>query len=153
MRGLRAKDEEELAEILKVLANPIRIRILELCLRRERSSTELRRILGISKPLLISHVKKLTSLGLLVPRLVIDEKRGILRKYYRTGEWEVCVKREIERLATKVQKMKMEDFNTPHISSGSNSLNDHRRDTSQEAPRRSRHSRTCDIPTIPFHLS
>ncbi len=95
---LEVRSEEDLAELLKALANPVRIRILELCMRGERSSTELRRALGISKPLLISHIKKLTSLGLLESKLVLDEERGIVRKYYRTGNWEICVRKELEKL-------------------------------------------------------
>jgi len=47
----------------KVLSNPIRLKILALCIEKERSSRELREKLGISKPLLIVHLRKLISMG------------------------------------------------------------------------------------------
>ncbi len=82
---------EELAEVLKVLANPVRLKILALCLFEERSSRELREMLGISKPLLINHIKKLVNAKLLDVRVAFDEERMVVIKYYKTNEFKVVV--------------------------------------------------------------
>ena len=92
-------DEVNLAEsltgLLKVLASPIRLKILALCLFKERTSRELREKLKISKPLLISHLRKLVNMGLLEYRTELDEERMIVRKYYRTRNFEVCINSEV----------------------------------------------------------
>lgn len=88
------------AEIFKSLANPIRLKILALCLSKERTSKELREFLGISKPLLISHLRKLTNAGLLEYRVELDEKKMIVRKYYKTKNIDLClmeILKEIEK--------------------------------------------------------
>ncbi len=86
---------ERFAELLKVLANPIRLKILALCLSKERSGRELRESLGISKPLLIAHLRKLVEAGLLEYRTELDEERMIVRKYYRTRRFEICVNSDV----------------------------------------------------------
>jgi len=75
---------ERLAELFKALSNPIRLKILALCYTRERTSRELREVLGISKPLLIAHLRKLMELGLIEYRVVFDEERVVAMKVYRT---------------------------------------------------------------------
>ncbi len=85
---------EDLASVLKALANPTRLKILALCSSREVSSRELREALGISKPLLIAHIRILLRAGLLTYRVEVDEVRGVVRKYYRTTDFRVCVSRE-----------------------------------------------------------
>jgi len=89
------KFAEELAELLKILANPIRLKILALCLKKERNSRELRKILGISKPLLISHLRKLVNAGFLESRVEVDKDKIIVRKYYKTRDLEICVGKTI----------------------------------------------------------
>lgn len=86
---------EDLAELLKVLANPIRLKILALCLFKERTSRELREKLGLSKPLLISHLRKLVNMGLLEYRVEFDEERMVVRKYYKTRKFEVCINSKV----------------------------------------------------------
>ena len=90
-------------EVLKALANPVRLSILALCLKHERSSRELREILGISKPLLIAHLRRLVALGLLEYRVEFDEKRMIVKKYYKTRIKEICVDRGLlEEIAREI---------------------------------------------------
>ncbi|WP_461863022.1 ArsR/SmtB family transcription factor [Thermococcus sp.] len=79
------------ATIFKALSSPIRLKILALCLDGEKTSRELREKLGISKPLLISHLRKLISSGLLEYRVEFDERRMIVRKYYRTKNVDLCM--------------------------------------------------------------
>ncbi len=94
---------EEFASLLKVLANPVRLKILALCLREEKTSRELRRALGISKPLLIAHVKKLVLAGFLSCRAEFSEGRQV--KYYRTRKFEVCCGEEIlEDILKEIQR-------------------------------------------------
>ncbi len=89
---------EGVAKIFKALANPLRLKILALCLDRERSSRELREILGISKPLLIVHLKKLVELGLLEYYTELDTQRMIVRKFYRTNKnIRICLDEKILR--------------------------------------------------------
>ena len=92
-------DEVNLAEsltgLLKVLASPIRLKILALCLFKERTSRELRENLKISKTLLISHLRKLVNMGLLEYRTELDEERMIVREYYRTRNFGVCINSEV----------------------------------------------------------
>lgn len=90
---------QRIANILKVLANPVRLKILALCLVKERSSKELREILKISKPLLIAHLKKLLKYGLLEYRVEFDKQRMIIRKLYRTKKnLKICIDEELLRL-------------------------------------------------------
>jgi ArsR family transcriptional regulator len=89
-----SKSLEDLASVFKALANPTRLKILALCSPREVSSRELRDVLGISKPLLIAHLRILLRAGLLTYRVEVDEVRGVLRKYYRTADFRICVSKE-----------------------------------------------------------
>jgi len=83
-----------LSKLLSALSNPTRLKILALCAERERSSKELRELLGISKPLLIAHLKVLMRAGLIEFRAEIDEVKYIVRKYYRTKDFRICVGRD-----------------------------------------------------------
>jgi len=95
---------ERTVEMLKTLANPIRLKILALCLVKERSSREIREILGISKPLLIAHLRRLIKLGLLTYRKELDEDKMIIRKIYRTkDDITICIGRELlEKIAYEI---------------------------------------------------
>lgn len=84
-------DIQRLSETFKALSSPTRLRILVLCMEEEKTSRELREALGISKPLLISHLRKLLNAGLLEYRVELDEKRMIVRKYYRTRTDVPCI--------------------------------------------------------------
>ncbi len=88
-----------LSKLLSALSNPTRLKILALCAEKERSSKELREILGISKPLLIAHLKVLMKVGLIEFRAEIDEVKYIVRKYYRTKNFRICIsKNELLKL-------------------------------------------------------
>ena len=79
------------SKLLSILAHPARIKILALCAVRERSTTELREILGISKPLLIAHLRQLLNAGLLESRAELDTENYVVRKYYRTRKFSVVI--------------------------------------------------------------
>ncbi|MDK2384291.1 MAG: winged helix-turn-helix domain-containing protein [Candidatus Korarchaeota archaeon] len=79
---------------MKALSHPLRLRILALCSLRRRSNRELRSLLGVSKPLLILHLKELVKKGLLTVETEVDEERAIIRKYYRTADFDIHLNRE-----------------------------------------------------------
>ncbi len=83
-----------LSKILTALSHPTRLRILALCAVKERTAKELREELGISKPLLIAHLKQLINHGLLESRAEIDEHRYIVRKYYKTRKFKIEISDE-----------------------------------------------------------
>lgn len=96
---------ERFAGLLKVLANPIRLKILALCVSKERTSRELREELKISKPLLVAHLRKLVDAGLLEYRAELDEERMIVRKYYKTKPFEIYINPETLREILKNLKL------------------------------------------------
>ncbi|ACX72137.1 transcriptional regulator, ArsR family [Methanocaldococcus vulcanius M7] len=81
-----SEEIERSLKMFKALSHPTRLKILAMCLDKELSSKEIRRSLNISKPLLISHIKKLVDAELLECRIEFDRERSILRKYYKTKE-------------------------------------------------------------------
>ncbi|RLF77147.1 ArsR family transcriptional regulator [Thermococci archaeon] len=91
------------ADIFKALSSPIRLKILSLCLNDEKTSKQLRDALGISKPLLISHLRKLTNIGLLEYRVEFDEKRMIVRKYYKTKNIDLCMMEILEKIISEME--------------------------------------------------
>jgi len=84
---------ESLSSLMKALSNPLRLKILALCSLKRRSNRELRSMLGISKPLLILHLKELVRKGLLTVETEVDEERAIIRKYYRTADFDIHLNR------------------------------------------------------------
>jgi len=71
-------------EQLRVIADPLRIRILDTLISRALTVTQLGRQLGESPAKLHYHVRELERLGMV--RLVMTrEKEGILEKYYRAA--------------------------------------------------------------------
>ncbi len=85
---------EGLSTLMKAFSHPIRLKILALCAVKRRSNRELREILGISKPLLILHLKELTKRGLLTVETEIDEDRLIVRKFYKISNFEICLNKD-----------------------------------------------------------
>ncbi len=80
-----------LSRILSAMAHPTRLKILALCAEREMTRRELRDTLGISKPLLLAHLKILRNAGLVEDRAVIDEERFIVKRLCRTREFRICL--------------------------------------------------------------
>ena len=97
---------KELSLIFKVLANPIRLKILAYCLNTPQNSQALRKKLNISKPLLIAHLRKLINAGLLKYEVKIDEEHLIIRKFYKTADnINICLNRKVlELLKNRINK-------------------------------------------------
>ncbi len=68
---------EELLRLLRLLANPTRLRIALLIRDRERCVCELERALGIDQTLISHHLRKFKELG------VVVERRDWKWRYYR----------------------------------------------------------------------
>lgn len=83
-----------LARVLSALAHPTRLKILALCAEKERTRRELRELLGISKPLLIAHLKVLRNAGLVEDEPVLDEERFIVKRICRTRSFRICISPE-----------------------------------------------------------
>ncbi|QOJ79515.1 winged helix-turn-helix transcriptional regulator [Infirmifilum lucidum] len=82
---------EELAEVLQVLANPVRLKMLALIAVRPRYAYELSKILGLSYPLTHLHVTALEKAGL-VRSEVIPGPRP--KKVYSLADFRVEVSPE-----------------------------------------------------------
>ncbi len=71
----------ELLELLSALANPHRLRIIKALLRKSNHVSQLARDIGISRPLLIMHLKRLEEAGLVTSELVLSEGGRAMRVY------------------------------------------------------------------------
>src|SRR5438128_441852 len=81
------------AEESRALANPLRLRILRLCIDRALTNKELAERLGKDPGTVLHHVRMLVDTGFLAAEPVRAGPRGALEKPYRaTGKsWEVNV--------------------------------------------------------------
>src|SRR5947209_15654385 len=87
---------EATAAEAKALANPLRLRILRLCLDQALTNKELAARLGKDPGTLLHHVRTLVDTGFLAPEAVRTGPNGALEKPYRaTGKsWEVSIGEE-----------------------------------------------------------
>lgn len=72
---------DELLTMLSALANPWRLRILALLARRSDYVSNLAREVGISRPLVHMHLKKLEEAGLVIGRLELSDDGKALRYF------------------------------------------------------------------------
>jgi len=84
---------EATAAEAKALANPLRLRILRLCLDQALTNKELAARLGKDPGTLLHHVRTLVDTGFLAPEAIRTGPTGALEKPYRaTGKsWEVSI--------------------------------------------------------------
>jgi predicted transcriptional regulator len=79
---------DELLEALAVLANPHRLRIVTALTHERNYVSQLARELGISRPLLHMHLKRLEAVGLIMGRFELSEE-GKAMKYYEVVPFEL----------------------------------------------------------------
>ena len=72
---------DEMLQVLSVLANPHRLRILSALTGGRNYVSQLARELGISRPLLHMHLKRLEAAGLILGKLELSDE-GKAMKYY-----------------------------------------------------------------------
>jgi predicted transcriptional regulator len=71
----------DLLEALSALANPHRLRIITALVNETNYVSQLAREIGISRPLLIMHLKKLEDAGLVKSRLELSVDGKAMRYY------------------------------------------------------------------------
>ena len=77
-----------LLEILSALANPHRLQILAALANETNYVSQLAREIGISRPLLIMHLKRLEAVGLVTSRLELSDDSKAMR-YYEVGDFDL----------------------------------------------------------------
>jgi predicted transcriptional regulator len=93
---------DELLGVLSALSNPHRLRIIAALADGRNYVSELARVLGISRPLLHMHLKKLETAGLVQGTLELSDD-GKAMKYFATTEFEIVL--SPERIAGAVQSL------------------------------------------------
>jgi DNA-binding transcriptional ArsR family regulator len=87
MKGLEQHDAEfptgdALLSVLSALANPHRLRIIAALAHGRNYVSQLARDLGISRPLLHMHLRRLESAGLVLGTLALSEEEGRAIRYF-----------------------------------------------------------------------
>lgn len=83
---------EHAAEVLKTVAHPVRLRIVELLEAGEKSVTELKELLGVTQPLTSQHLTQMRMRG------VLGSRREGTQVYYSVANPDVikvihCIRR------------------------------------------------------------
>ncbi|MEU5863164.1 MULTISPECIES: winged helix-turn-helix domain-containing protein [unclassified Nonomuraea] len=79
---------DELVEMLAALANPLRVRILATLSAGRDYVSHLAREIGVSRPLLHMHLRRLEAAGLIVGTLELSED-GKAMKYYEVTDFDL----------------------------------------------------------------
>src|SRR5215216_4687218 len=74
-----------LLEALSALANPHRLQIISALVNESNYVSQLARLIGISRPLLIMHLKKLEDAGLVKSKLELSGEGKAMRFYQVTN--------------------------------------------------------------------
>jgi predicted transcriptional regulator len=85
---MSALSSSDLLEILSALANPHRLQIIKALVNETNYVSQLAREIGISRPLLIIHLKKLEDAGLVKSRLELSED-GKAMRYYEVVNFDI----------------------------------------------------------------
>ncbi|MCO6008835.1 ArsR family transcriptional regulator [Actinoallomurus purpureus] len=91
---------DELVRVLATLANPHRMRVVAALARERAYVSELARVLGISRPLLQVHLRKLESAGLVSARLEVSED-GKAMKFYEVNPFAIELTPEVIEAAER----------------------------------------------------
>jgi predicted transcriptional regulator len=78
---MSALSSSDLLEALSALANPHRLQIIAALVNETNYVSQLAREIGISRPLLIMHLKKLEAAGLVKSRLELSGEGKAMRYY------------------------------------------------------------------------
>ncbi|MBL8080711.1 MAG: winged helix-turn-helix transcriptional regulator [Anaerolineales bacterium] len=91
---MSARSGSELLEALSALANPHRLQIITALLNETNYVSQLAREIGISRPLLIMHLKKLEDAGLVKSRLELSGD-GKAMRYYEVVNFDIRLTPEL----------------------------------------------------------
>ncbi len=84
-------DKKSLAEILDALGNEHSLTIMAVLARNECYVSELAKEVGISRPLLYLHLKKLENANLIESEIRHFEKPPYTKKFYRAKNFELIL--------------------------------------------------------------
>lgn len=94
-------DVESLAGVLRMLANPIRLKMLALIAVKPRHAYELAKALGLSYPLTHMHLRALERAGF-VESEVVEEARP--KRVYKLKDFRLVISREeLRKLGEKLE--------------------------------------------------
>lgn len=79
---------DELVEVLAALANPLRLRIVATLAGGRDYVSHLARVIGVSRPLLHMHLRRLEEAGLVVGSLELSED-GKAMKYFEVADFDL----------------------------------------------------------------
>ena len=79
---------DEVLEVLAALANPIRLRIVAKLAEGRDYVSHLAREIGVSRPLLHMHLRRLEAAGLVVGKLELSED-GKAMKFYEVADFDL----------------------------------------------------------------
>ena len=91
---MSALSGSELLEALSALANPHRLQIITALLNETNYVSQLAREIGISRPLLIMHLKKLEDAGLVKSKLELSGD-GKAMRYYEVVNFDIRLTLEL----------------------------------------------------------
>lgn len=77
---------DRLVQVLATLANPHRLRVVAALVKQRKYVSQLARELGISRPLLQVHLRKLEAVGLVSARLELSDD-GKAMKFYEVTDF------------------------------------------------------------------
>lgn len=84
-------DKKSLAEILNALGNEHSLTIMAVLADGERYGSELAKEVGISRPLLYLHLKKLENAGLVESEIRHFEEPPYTKKFYKAKNFELSL--------------------------------------------------------------
>ena len=84
-------DKKKLAEILNALGNEHSLKIIGILANGERYVSELAKEVGISRPLLYLHLKKLENVGLVESEIRHFDEPPYTKKFYRAKNFELTL--------------------------------------------------------------
>lgn len=87
---MSALSSSDLLEVLSALANPHRLQILAALANETNYVSQLAREIGISRPLLIMHLKRLEEAKLVTSRLELSED-GKAMRFYTITEFDISL--------------------------------------------------------------
>jgi predicted transcriptional regulator len=91
---MSALSGQDLLEALSALANPHRLQIITALVNETNYVSQLAREIGISRPLLIMHLKKLEDAGLVRSRLELSGD-GKAMRYYEVMDFNIQLTPEL----------------------------------------------------------
>lgn len=100
----KAQGDQNLPAVLAALDNPHRLRIIHALRGKTNYVSQLARDLGLSRPLLIMHLKKLEEAGLVSSDLEIS-KDGKAMRFYQLKDFDIHLNPALIAQAAKQLKL------------------------------------------------